>query len=226
MVEAVEAAVEEAVEAVEAAVAEDGSRQHAELPVRLTPLSTLSAGWPDAASLGSEIAASIHGVVARPDERLKRPGPMCPALPGVLRANALVAGLVPRECYTRPHSIDAVLLEVALTVLAHSSELACALLAFPDIRLWEIRNYVEFAVERARPSLVEIGAMTGSFHPLQTRPSRYNPSFQSMRAPVPLVGIRRLFPFDRPSLLGDSRALLAFDSRGEDNRPHRMDVTH
>ena len=224
--EAAEAAVVAAAEVAEAAVvvaeAAGSSPANPQL-VRLAAFSTLPAVWADRPDLVGIVTRWVEDVVAQPDERLGRAGPMCPALPGVLRDDTLLVGCVGRSIFTRPDSMNHALASVADQVFRTTNDLACALLAFPGIEPWETRGCVEFAVQRMRPTLVSRGAMIGSFHPYQTRRSRHNRAFQSMRAPTPLIGIRKLFTFDRPSLLDDEDALLAFDARCPDTRSHDRD---
>lgn len=192
--------------------------------VRLTRVSALSRAWPEEPDLAASLTSWLEDVVARPDERLGRAGPMCPALPAVLHDDLLLVGRIDRADFTEPKTLDAILARIAAEITGNGNELMCAVLAFPSIETWEIRGCVEFAVERSRAAMVAQGAMIGSFHPYQTRPSRHNRAFQSMRAPTALVGVRRLFPFDRPSLVGDAAALLAFDARWPHSRTYEQET--
>lgn len=56
----------------------------------------------------------------------------------------------------------------------------------------------------AKDAFVADGLMIGQFHPACDQPGLWNPEFKALRAPVPLLAVRKLVVFDLPFLMDDA----------------------
>jgi hypothetical protein len=66
---------------------------------------------------------------------------------------------------------------------------------------------------RLKDAFVCEGLMVGQFHPRCTQSGLWNEGFRPLRAPVPLLAIRRMVPSDLPFLLDSADHLLAYLDR-------------
>ena len=74
----------------------------------------------------------------------------------------------------------------------------------------------------AKDDFVDHGLMIGQFHPACEAPGLWNPHFRPLRAPVPLLAIRKLVVFDLPFLLDKRNHLESFLRRFAPDIPARV----
>lgn len=66
---------------------------------------------------------------------------------------------------------------------------------------------------RLKDAFVREGLMVGQFHPLCTQGGLWNEDFRPLRAPIPLLAIRRMVSSDLPFLLDSASHLSAYLNR-------------
>ena len=153
-----------------------------------------------------EILAWARRYLVSAHPELGRNGPVCPytqpslhkglfhlaALSGDGDVNEAVESL--RSWYER----------IGATMAAADRELLTVLLVLPHLDFTDADGLD--ALQRvAKDKFVEDGLMIGQFHPVCDAPGLWNPDFKALRAPVPLLAIRKLVVFDLPFLI-DHRA--------------------
>jgi len=153
-----------------------------------------------------EILAWARKYLVSPHPELGRNGPVCPytqpslhkglfhlaALSGEGDVGAAVESL--RGWYER----------LGATLPAADRELLTVLLVLPHLDHTDASGLDELQ-RVAKDKFVEDGLMIGQFHPVCDAPGLWNPEFKALRAPVPLLAIRKLVVFDLPFLV-DHRA--------------------
>ncbi|MFD8087938.1 DUF6875 domain-containing protein [Kitasatospora sp. NPDC059722] len=75
---------------------------------------------------------------------------------------------------------------------------------------------------KAKDDFVEQGLMIGQFHPVCEEGGLWNPAFRPLRAPVPLLAVRKLLVFDLPFLTGDETHLTHYLARFAPAMPARI----
>ncbi|MFI9379993.1 DUF6875 domain-containing protein [Kutzneria sp. NPDC052558] len=168
-----------------------------------------SAAEVDAGEVPSEHLAPVREILAwarrylvSPHPELGRNGPVCPytqpslhkglfhlaALSGEGDVGAAVESL--RGWYER----------LGATMSTADRELLTVLLVLPHLDHTDASGLDE--IQRvAKDKFVEDGLMIGQFHPVCDAPGLWNPEFKALRAPVPLLAIRKLVVFDLPFLV-------------------------
>jgi hypothetical protein len=149
-----------------------------------------------------EILAWARKYLVSPHPELGRNGPVCPytqpslhkglfhlaALSGEGDVTAAVESL--RGWYER----------LGATLPAADRELLTVLLVLPQLDHTDASGLDELQ-RVAKDKFVEDGLMIGQFHPVCDTPGLWNPEFKALRAPVPLLAIRKLVVFDLPFLV-------------------------
>ena len=150
----------------------------------------------------AEILAWARKYLVSPHPELGRNGPVCPytqpslhkglfhlaALDGEGDVNQAVEGL--RGWYER----------IGAALSAADRELLTVLLVLPHLDFDDASELDELQ-RVAKDKFVEDGLMIGQFHPVCDAPGLWNPDFKALRAPVPLLAIRKLVVFDLPFLV-------------------------
>jgi hypothetical protein len=146
--------------------------------------------------------ARSYLVTSNPD--LGRPGPVCPYTQPSLHkglfhlaaltdpdtdANAAVERL--RDWYER----------LAGTLSTSDQELLTILLVLPHLDPAD-SGPLDVLQRKAKDQFVASGLMIGQFHPTCDEPGLWNHDFKALRAPVPLLAVRKLVVFDLPFVLG------------------------
>jgi hypothetical protein len=136
---------------------------------------------------------------------LGRTGPVCPyTKPSqqrslffltVLRGAGGIAEIGARVGELRRHYED-----LAGTLDPDERRLLTFLLLLPEFDADDSTGLDELQ-RRAKPEFVASGLMIGQFHPTCEAPGLWNPEFRPLRAPVPLLAIRRMLAADLPFLL-------------------------
>jgi hypothetical protein len=149
-----------------------------------------------------EILAWARRYLVSPHPELGRNGPVCPytqpslhkglfhlaALSGEGDVSAAVESL--RGWYER----------LGATLSTADRELLTVLLVLPHLDHTDASGLDELQ-RVAKDKFVEDGLMIGQFHPVCDAPGLWNPEFKALRAPVPLLAIRKLVVFDLPFLV-------------------------
>jgi len=168
-----------------------------------------SAAEVDAGDVPDEHLPPVQAILAwarrylvSPHPELGRNGPVCPytqpslhkglfhlaALSGEGDVGAAVESL--RGWYER----------LGATLPAADRELLTVLLVLPHLDHTDAGGLDELQ-RVAKDKFVEDGLMIGQFHPVCDAPGLWNPEFKALRAPVPLLAIRKLVVFDLPFLV-------------------------
>lgn len=75
---------------------------------------------------------------------------------------------------------------------------------------------------RLKNRFVTSGLMIGQFHPACAQAGIWNPAFRPLRAPLPLLAIRHMVPFDLPFLTDTRSHFAAYLTRFAPGVPERM----
>ncbi|MEU9048078.1 MULTISPECIES: DUF6875 domain-containing protein [unclassified Kitasatospora] len=100
-------------------------------------------------------------------------------------------------------------------------ELLTVLLVLPGLDRTD-STALDEAQRKAKDEFVEQGLMIGQFHPGCEEPGLWNRSFRPLRAPVPLLAVRKLLVFDLPFLTGDEAHLNHYLARFAPEVPARI----
>lgn len=143
---------------------------------------------------------------------LGRTGPVCPYTQPSLRKNlfhlavsadpvddlgAAVTGL--RSWYE----------ELAAELAEDDRDLLTVLMVLPHLDPTD-STALDRLQRAAKDEFVADGLMIGQFHPVCGEPGLWNPAFRPLRAPVPLLAVRRMLAFDLPFLVDDDTHLDAY----------------
>ncbi|GHF86489.1 hypothetical protein GCM10018790_74980 [Kitasatospora xanthocidica] len=162
---------------------------------------------------------------AHPD--LGRSGPVCPyTQPSLRRGLFHIAvaerdggdGDLPALVGELRSRYDALLAELAEE---SDRELLTVLLVLPGLDRAD-STALDEAQRKAKDEFVEQGLMIGQFHPVCEEPGLWNRSFRPLRAPVPLLAVRKLLVFDLPFLTGDETHLNHYLARFAPEVPARI----
>jgi hypothetical protein len=149
-----------------------------------------------------EILAWARRYLVSAHPELGRNGPVCPytqpslhkglfhlaALSGEGDVNEAVESL--RSWYER----------IGAGMAAADRELLTVLLVLPHLDYTDASG-LDALQAVAKDKFVADGLMIGQFHPVCEAPGLWNPDFKALRAPVPLLAIRKLVVFDLPFLV-------------------------
>ncbi|MFE4357795.1 DUF6875 domain-containing protein [Kitasatospora sp. NPDC056800] len=161
---------------------------------------------------------------AHPD--LGRSGPVCPYTQPSLRrglfhiavADTSPGGDLPALVAELRAHYDALLADLAEE---SDRELLTVLLVLPQLDR-EDSTVLDELQRKAKDEFVEQGLMIGQFHPVCEEPGLWNHSFRPLRAPVPLLAVRKLLVFDLPFLTGDETHLNHYLARFAPEVPARI----
>ncbi|MFI2611188.1 DUF6875 domain-containing protein [Kitasatospora sp. NPDC018619] len=181
-----------------------------------------AAGRPEAAETLAWARAFL--TAAHPD--LGRSGPVCPYTQPSLRrglfhiavADASPEGDLPALVAELRAHYDALL---AALDEESDRELLTVLLVLPQLDRAD-STVLDELQRKAKDEFVEQGLMIGQFHPVCEEPGLWNRSFRPLRAPVPLLAVRKLLVFDLPFLCGDETHLDHYLARFAPEVPARI----
>ncbi|MFE4481986.1 MULTISPECIES: DUF6875 domain-containing protein [Streptomycetaceae] len=165
---------------------------------------------------------------AHPD--LGRSGPVCPYTQPSLRRGLFHIAVADTSPGASPGGdLPALVAELRahydalLADLAEESdrELLTVLLVLPQLDR-EDSTVLDELQRKAKDEFVEQGLMIGQFHPVCEEPGLWNHSFRPLRAPVPLLAVRKLLVFDLPFLTGDETHLNHYLARFAPEVPARI----
>ncbi|MFE4977130.1 DUF6875 domain-containing protein [Kitasatospora sp. NPDC056651] len=184
-----------------------------------------AAGHPEAAETLAWARAFL--TTAHPD--LGRSGPVCPYTQPSLRRGLFHIALADGPDSSPGGDLPALVAELRthydalLAGLDQESdrELLTVLLVLPQLDR-EDSTVLDELQRKAKDEFVEQGLMIGQFHPVCEEPGLWNHSFRPLRAPVPLLAVRKLLVFDLPFLSGDETHLGHFLARFAPEVPARI----
>ncbi|MFF0745845.1 DUF6875 domain-containing protein [Streptomyces sp. NPDC004111] len=136
---------------------------------------------------------------------LGRSGPVCPYTQPSLRKELFHLALPSAGCDDLASAVDSLRTRHAALSLPLSEddrELLTILLVLPDFDATDSVELDELQL-KAKNEFVAEGLMIGQFHPVCEEPGLYNEAFRPLRAPLPLLAVRKLLVFDLPFLLSD-----------------------
>jgi hypothetical protein len=171
---------------------------------------------PGEASAGGDlhrIATWATEFLNTPHRDLGRRGPVCPYTRQSLENRTFLLGQV-----RGPEIAPAVELyrEWFVELLEQTAEerrhLLTILVVLPDLDRSDAGPLDEVQA-RLKDAFVRDGLMVGQFHPRCEQSGLWNEDFRPLRAPVPLMAIRRMVSSDLPFLLGSAGHLSAYLSR-------------
>lgn len=136
---------------------------------------------------------------------LGRTGPVCPYTQPSLRKELFHLAVPAAGCQDLSSAVDS--LRTRHAVLSQplspdDRELLTILLVLPDFDPTDSVELDELQ-RKAKDEFVAEGLMVGQFHPVCEEPGLYNEAFRPLRAPLPLLAVRKLLVFDLPFLVGD-----------------------
>jgi hypothetical protein len=144
----------------------------------------------------------LREIVARPDPRLGRTGPVCPFVPAALSAEAIQFSFRYDVGEPDDEHIRQVLEDELIDFDANSKplprsgvSLESRLVVLPALGPEGWRR-LDVVYESLKNTAVSAGLMIGQFHPLCEEGAIHNPAFQLSRSPLGLFAIRRMAPHD------------------------------
>ncbi|MER7849426.1 DUF6875 domain-containing protein [Kitasatospora sp. NPDC096077] len=161
---------------------------------------------------------------AHPD--LGRSGPVCPYTQPSLRRGLFHLAVTDGAPHADLHALVGELRGHYDRLLAHLTEeaereLLTVLLVLPQLDPTD-STALDALQRGAKDEFVEQGLMIGQFHPVCEEPGLWNGTFRPLRAPVPLLAVRKLLVFDLPFLLGDPGHLAHYLARFAPQVPARI----
>ncbi|MFD7259983.1 DUF6875 domain-containing protein [Streptomyces sp. NPDC059874] len=136
---------------------------------------------------------------------LGRTGPVCPYTQPSLRKELFHLALPSADCEDLSQAVDSLRTRHATLsepLSPEDRELLTILLVLPTFDPTDSVELDELQ-RKAKDEFVAEGLMIGQFHPVCEEPGLYNESFRPLRAPLPLLAVRKLLVFDLPFLVGD-----------------------
>ncbi|MFE2165229.1 DUF6875 domain-containing protein [Streptomyces sp. NPDC059447] len=155
---------------------------------------------------------------------LGRSGPVCPYTQPSLRKELFHLALPSPDCEDLSQAVDSLRTRHAVLsepLSPEDRELLTILLVLPafdptdSVELDELQR-------KAKDEFVAEGLMIGQFHPVCEEPGLYNESFRPLRAPLPLLAVRKLLVFDLPFLVGDDSHMDHYLQRFAPEIPSRI----
>jgi tryptophan 2,3-dioxygenase len=148
----------------------------------------------------------LREFIAQPHEGLGRPGPICPCVVPALERDSILVGCL--DIYDgenkRQNLVDQVLKYGDLFLEAMNNGEDCLdslILAINGVEVHEYRFLLDGTYHLLRPIFLRKKLMFGRFHSLNSRGSRLNRNFYSLRAPIPLFAFRQLTLADGRNLI-------------------------
>ncbi|RGD56778.1 hypothetical protein DR950_02285 [Kitasatospora xanthocidica] len=198
--------------------------------LRLYSAEHIDAGRAAASPEAAETLAWARAFLTTAHPDLGRRGPVCPYTQPSLRRGLFHIAVPDTSPGISPGGdLPALVAELRahydalLADLAEESdrELLTVLLVLPQLDR-EDSTVLDELQRKAKDEFVEQGLMIGQFHPVCEEPGLWNHSFRPLRAPVPLLAVRKLLVFDLPFLTGDETHLNHYLARFAPEVPARI----
>jgi hypothetical protein len=162
-------------------------------------------------------------VISHPD--LGRSGPVCPYTQPSLRKGLYYLAAIDDVGSTDIGSaIEGLRLwheRIAATLSESDAELLTILLVLPHLNYGDSTELDEMQ-RKAKDFFVADGLMIGQFHPTCDEPGLWNARFKALRAPVPLLAVRKLVVFDLPFVIDTHTHAESYLQRFAPDIPTRM----
>ncbi|HET6291179.1 MAG TPA: hypothetical protein VFG15_31105 [Amycolatopsis sp.] len=155
-----------------------------------------------------EILAWAGRYLVSPHAELGRNGPVCPYTQpsihkGLFHLAALTATNGETDVRDAIESLRSWYERLSARASPADRELLTILLVLPQLDYQDATGLDDLQRE-AKNKFVDDGLMIGQFHPVCEQPGLWNEKFKALRAPVPLLAIRKLVVFDLPFLMDDA----------------------
>lgn len=147
-----------------------------------------------------------------PHEQLGRRGAVCPYTSRSMRRHAFLLAQAPgRDTRAIGATIERYR-QWFLELAEQRGPLLTILVVLPGLDPTDA-GPLDALQARLKDAFVREGLMAGQFHPRCEQPGLWNEDFRPLRAPVPLLAIRRMVGSDLPFLLDDAAHLAAYLNR-------------
>jgi hypothetical protein len=153
----------------------------------------------------TEVLRWSQDFLVSPHPDLGRGGPVCPFTQPSLRRGLFYIA-VPRDPRADLSETVARLRtwheRLSTGLDEEERELLALLIVLPGLDYTDSTE-LDLLQRKAKDDFVANGLMIGQFHPVCDEPGLWNPSFRPLRAPVPLLAVRRMLVFDLLFLVED-----------------------
>ncbi len=152
-----------------------------------------------------EILSWAGRYLVSPHPELGRNGPVCPYTQpslhkGLFHLAALTATNGETDVRDAIESLRSWHERLSARISPTERELLTILLVLPQLD-YQDATALDDLQREAKDKFVNDGLMIGQFHPVCDQPGLWNEKFKALRAPVPLLAIRKLVVFDLPFLM-------------------------
>lgn len=138
-------------------------------------------------------------VTSHPD--LGRSGPVCPyTQPSLRKGLYYLAAATTSDVPAAIHGLREQYTALSEQLSPTDQELLTILLALPHLDHAD-SSELDDLQRAAKDDFVANGLMIGQFHPVCDEPGLWNAHFKALRAPLPLLAIRKLVVFDLPFVI-------------------------
>jgi hypothetical protein len=170
----------------------------------------------------ARVLAWAGSYLVSPSPDLGRRGPVCPyTQPALQRDMFYLAMSTGVDVQDAVDCLRTWYETVASATPAADRELLTVLLVLPHLDPVDPTPLDDLQRE-AKDDFVDNGLMIGQFHPACEAPGLWNPHFRPLRAPIPLLAIRKLVVFDLPFLMDKRNHLDSFLRRFAPDIPSRV----
>jgi len=149
----------------------------------------------------TEVLAWARSYLVSPNPELGRNGPVCPyTRPSLNRGLFYLASSLSPDVQEAVDSLRTWYTTLAAATPSPDRELLTVLLVLPHLDPVD-PTPLDDLQRAAKDDFVDNGLMIGQFHPTCETSGLWNPEFMALRAPVPLLAIRKLVVYDLPFLM-------------------------
>lgn len=167
------------------------------------------------------VLAWARSYLVSPDPDLGRRGPVCPYTQPSLRRDLFHLATTTTDVPAAVAWLRAWYETTVAGLPPEQREFLTVLLVLPDLDHVD-PTPLDDLQRAAKDDFVSDGLMIGQFHPTCEAPGLWNPRFHPLRAPVPLLAIRKLVVFDLPFLVDKRNHLESFLRRFAPDIPPRI----
>jgi len=170
----------------------------------------------------AEVLAWAHSYLVAPNPALGRNGPVCPyTRPSLNRGLFYLASSRSADVQEAVAVLRTWYTTLAAATPAPDRDLLTVLLVLPHLDPVD-PGPLDDLQRVAKDDFVDEGLMIGQFHPACEAPGLWNPDFKALRAPVPLLAIRKLVVYDLPFLVERRNHLESWLRRYAPEIPQRV----
>lgn len=169
----------------------------------------------------TQVLAWARSYLVSPNPDLGRSGPVCPYTQPALQRDLFYLAMSTGDVLEAVDYLRGWYETAAATLPTADREILTVLLVLPHLDPVDPTPLDDLQRE-AKDDFVENGLMIGQFHPACEAPGVWNPHFRPLRAPIPLLAIRKLVVFDLPFLVDKRSHLDSFLRRFAPDIPSRI----